>query len=88
LLKEKLCSCHYFLKNAICAHIVAASEIFGIDLNNENLELMLEMSHEFARKVKRGRAALAEKALIRDGDKVQKKSSKEANKKRQKAPKK
>ncbi len=49
---------------------------------------MLEMSHEFARKVKRGRAALAEKALIRDGDKVQKKSSKEANKKRQKAPKK
>jgi hypothetical protein len=69
--------------NAICAHIVAASEIFRIDLNNKNLELMREMTQEFARKVKRGRHALAEKALLRDGEKVQKKSSKDVNKKSQ-----
>ncbi len=42
---------------------------------------MPEMTQEFARIVKRGRHELAEKALLRDGEKVQKKSSKDVNKK-------
>ncbi len=74
--KTKQCSCRHFINFGICAELIAAEKFLGIDLENRNLEEMLELQHQFAIKVKRGRHRLAEKALQNSPVKAEPKSSK------------
>ena len=59
-LKEKTCNCKYFLKFGVCSHLIAYynivdSSFFGEDYFNDD--------GKFIFKKKRGRHALASKAL-------------------------
>jgi hypothetical protein len=56
-LKSKKCSCRPFMKFGICAELIAAQKL-DLDLENRNLEEMLELQHQFAIKMKRGRHRL------------------------------
>jgi hypothetical protein len=51
------------MKFGICAELIAAQKFLDLDLEDRNLEEMLELQHQFAIKMKRGRHRLAEKAL-------------------------
>ena len=50
----------FLLSFGICAELIAAEKFLGKDLENRNLEEMLELQHQFAIKVKKGRHRLAE----------------------------
>ena len=67
-LKNKFCSCTYYLDKKICSHLIAASEIF-----NENIGIDNSQAEFFTAKNTRGRPKKSKKGqALNKNDKLQK----------------
>ena len=60
------CSCNYFIKSAVCKHLVALSILNNLNLFDKIYSKPIKFVNKTKKGRKSGRKKLAEKALIRD----------------------